>query len=223
MRYFVTFFIAVIAILAICVFNPPEPAENDRTLKISAYLYDKSAADPNEWYENKDMRFELEELKPGEVRLLATPEAIDMYNYNILFEYEDGIVTVESDYVQITKGEHFAPWYKLEKGNDMARNYSDRIYGYNMYLRSSGYFTFYPIGSGICSYAEFDEKIPAMGPNPVAEIGQEYYVTVKAFHDDSDEFPVAEIELKFVVLKDESIQAERTGFSHFCSIELIEK
>ncbi|MCI8387745.1 MAG: hypothetical protein HFE63_04695 [Clostridiales bacterium] len=219
MRYFIAFLAAVATIIFVLILNPPQPVDDNKLvtrLKISTYLLDESVVSPSDEY-SSDMSVTFEELELGVPRCISPSTLTDMYNINILFEYDspNSVINVTTDYIQMSMSTSKTPFYMDEDGNS-----SRRMFGYDFNVAKSGYIAFYPVGGG-WGYYDFDDKIPTFPPRPTTEFGHEYFIYVKVYNDASDEYPVVQAELKLVKLKDDAGIESGTNSSDFYSIELI--
>ena len=198
MRYFIIFILAIVCLITLNFFI--EPSKDTSTeLIISPYVFDESITDPNEFDENTIFSFEPLEL--NKVRLMAPTAGAGIWNLNILFEYEGGTIEVFTDDVQISVDADAQPLYYTEEG------FKSRRFGYNMLLNESGYLSFYPIG-GCYGYHDLDEKVTYAQQHDYTETGHEYYITVNAYKNSDDKWPIITAKLKLVKLEDLSFFSE---------------
>ncbi|MBQ8508449.1 MAG: hypothetical protein IJ493_00905 [Clostridia bacterium] len=211
MRYFILFLCSIICIISLNFFiDTSEDVE--RKLIISPYVFEEGVTDPNEWDDNTQFSFEPLEL--NEARLMAPTSGAGMWNLNILFEYEDGVIEVTSEDVQISVGANARPFYDTEEGH------KGRSYGYSKYINDSGYMAFYPTG-GCYGYHEIDDiKIPSLSSQEAGYPGKEYDITVKVYKNPGDEWPIVTATLKLVQLEDKKLWGGTSEQSRYYSIEL---
>lgn len=208
------FFLAIAACVAYLAIAQNKVADApEKRLIIKPYLYIGDETDPNKWDEKS--KFAFTELLPGETRLMAPTYGAGLWNLNIGFEYEGGIIRVESDDCQISVGERAIPFYvSSTEGRG-----TDRIYCYKWQLRDSGYLAFRP-AIGAYGFAEIDDiKIMAF-EHYDGYPGLESFVTINVFNDDADKYPVYSATLKFVQLHEDSPFQDRV--SRFFSIEYVD-
>ena len=208
------FFLAIaacITYLAIAqnkVANAPE-----KRLIIKPYLYIGDETDPNNWDEKS--KFAFTELLPGETRLMAPTYGEGLWNLNIGFEYDGGIIRVESEDCQISVGERAIPFYvSSTEGRG-----TDRIYCYKWQLRDSGYLAFCPVKGGY-GFTDIDDIKIMSFEYRNGYPGLESFVTINVFNDDADKYPVCSAKLKFVQIHEESPFGD--DVSRFFSIEYID-
>ncbi|MBQ8508448.1 MAG: hypothetical protein IJ493_00900 [Clostridia bacterium] len=211
MRYFVLFLCSVICILSLNFFiDAPEDVE--RKLIISPYVFDEGVMDPNEWDDNT--KFSFEPLELNEVRLMAPTSGADMWNLNIFFEYEGGVIEATAEDVQISVGANARPFYNTEEGH------KGRSFGYSKYINDSGYMAFHPTG-GYGFVEKDDITIPYFEKPDPGYPGKKYYITVKVYKNAGDEWPIVTATLELIQLEDKTLFNRKSDMSRFFSIELI--
>ena len=185
----------------------------EKRLIIKPYLYIGDETDPNNWDEKS--KFAFTELLPGETRLMAPTSTPTMWNLNIGFEYDGGIIRVESEDCQISVGDKAQPFYK----NSSSGNANDRIYCYSWQLRDSGYLAFFPVYGGSGWHDIDDIKIMSFEQR-YGYPGKESFITVNVFNDDADKYPVCSATLKLIQLEQDGSGGDTV--SSFFSIEYID-
>ena len=208
------FFLAIAACVAYLAIAQNKVADApEKRLIIKPYLYIGDETDPNKWDEKS--KFAFTELLPGETRLMAPTYGEGLWNLNIGFEYDGGIIRVESEDCQISVGERAIPFYESStegKG-------TDRIYCYKWQLRDSGYLAFCPVKGGY-GFTDIDDIKIMSFEYRNGYPGLESFVTINVFNDDADKYPVYSATLKFVQLHEDSPFQDRV--SRFFSIEYID-
>ena len=202
---------ACVAYLAIAQNKVADAPE--KRLIIKPYLYIGDETDPNNWDEKS--KFAFTELLPGETRLMAPTYGEGLLNLNIGFEYDGGIIRVESEDCQISVGEKAIPFYESStegKG-------TDRIYCYNWQLRDSGYLAFCPV-KGCYGFVDIDDIKIMSFEHRDGYVGLESYIKINVFNDDADKYPVCSATLKFTQLLGDCPWGDR--ISRFYSVEYID-
>ncbi len=179
-------------------------------LKISAYVYDENG----ETWSMQQLR--LNEPKNLVPTAVLENEGVDMTNFNLHFEYEDGICIMsapERD-IQLSVGRNGGIW---QRGEDESTRVFDCENNFELTLSRAGYMAFAPFGAynqniNYCGSKEFAVLFDNFEPY----IGQEYILTVKAC--DFDKVPVITAQVKFTSLED---AAYDDGGSRYFSIELV--
>ena len=216
MKFFAIFLLAIVSIFALNFFIP-EAEDTEKRLIMRAYVFDESVTDPNDW--QGENVFAFEELEVGKPRFAAPTSGAGIFNINIEFEYEGGVVEAYSEDVQISIGDGFAPFW--DEGDGKHVNYGDRMFGYHMHISGSGCMAFKPV-RGSVGYCELDEKHGPMDPTKtIGSIGNETFVTVNAYREAGEEWPVATAVLKFTQLPDFGHPSGSLGRSRFFAIELV--
>lgn len=207
------FLFLAICVLPITLFscstdNTPVISIND-VLKISAYVYNE---DGKTWGIQTLHLNEPKELVPTYV--LQDYEDKIMVNFNIHFEYEDGICIMSAPNrdMQLSVGKNGGVW---KRGEDMSTRVYDFQNNYELTLSRPGYMAVAMFGMKNRDIYVSDEVAPFF-KNFEAYIGQEYYLTVKACN--FDKVPVITAQLKFTSLEDDSYT---DGTSRYFSIELV--
>ena len=160
---------ACVAYLAIAQNKVADAPE--KRLIIKPYLYIGDETNPNNWDEKS--KFAFTELLPGETRLMAPTYGEGLLNLNIGFEYDGGIIRVESEDCQISVGEKAIPFYESStegKG-------TDRIYCYNWQLRDSGYLAFCPV-KGCYGFVDIDDIKIMSFEHRDGYVGLESYIKI---------------------------------------------
>ncbi|MBQ7313247.1 MAG: hypothetical protein IJW81_06655 [Clostridia bacterium] len=180
-------------------------------LKIKAYVYDESG----ETWSFEQLRLnEPKQLAP--TYIFQKDDDLNMVNFNLHFEYEDGICIVSAPErnVQLSVGRNGGIW---KRGEDESTRVFDCTNNYELTLSRAGYMAFTPVGSynkniNMCGNKDYMVLYDNFEPY----IGQEYYVDVTAC--DFDKVPVIRAQLKFTSLEDDSFN---DGGSRYFSIELV--
>ena len=221
MKIFALFLLAIVSIFALNFFIP-ESEDTEKRLIMRAYVFDESVTDPNDW--QGENVFAFEELEVGKPRFAAPTSGAGIFNINIEFEYDGGVVEAYSEDVQISIGDGFAPFWDKGKGKHI--NYDDRMFGYHMHISGSGCMAFKPVRGG-GGYYELDEKHGPLDPTKRHGFeGNETFVTVKAYREAGEEWPVATAVIKFTQLMDRTqfdgiFEEGYDDLSRFFEIELI--
>ncbi len=136
MRFFVLFIVAVIAVIGLSFFRPPNIDETPNELIISAFTVDNTELTPDEVSSEDASAFNR--LKPGEVLCYVGGEhkGRQLLNINFYFEY-DGVIDVRADEAQISVNDGATPFYDTPEGH-AGRLYTD-IGNTNMHVNNSGY------------------------------------------------------------------------------------
>ncbi len=180
-------------------------------LKIKAYVYDESG----ETWNLEQLRLnEPKQLVP--VRIFQDFDDLNMVNFNLHLEYEDGICIVSTPNrdVQLSVGRNGGIW---KRGEDESTRVFDCENNYELTLSRAGYMAFAPFGAknqhiNLCGNRDYTVLYDNFKPY----IGQEYYVTVEAC--DFDKVPVIEAQLKFTSMADNGFT---DGGSRNFTIELV--
>lgn len=190
--------------------NTPVTSITD-ILKISAYVYDENG----ETFRSEQLRLNEPELLVP-ISVLQESDDTSMVNFNLHFEYEDGIciVSAPNKDVQLSVGRNGGIW---KRGEDESTRVFDCENNYELTLSRAGYMAFAPFGAknthlNMCANNDYIVLYENFKPY----IGQEYYITVEAC--DFDKVPVITAQLKFTSLEDDSYT---DGTSSYFSIELV--
>ncbi len=179
-------------------------------LKIKAYVYDESG----ETWNLEQLRLnEPKQLVP--IHIFNGYEGLDMNNFNLYFEYEDGIcvmATPDRD-MQLSVGKNGGIW---ERGEDMTTRVYDCDNNYEIILSRPGYMAVALFGMKNINIMNANPENAVRFDNFEPYIGQEYYLTVTAC--DFNKVPVITAQVKFTSLKDESFN---DGGSRNFTIELV--
>ncbi len=179
-------------------------------LKISAYVYDENG---ETWSFQKLNLNEPKNLVPTAV---LQNEGIDMVNFNLHFEYEDGICIVSAPErnMQLSVGRNGDIWVR---GEESSTRVFDSENNYELILSRAGYMAFAPFGGKNRNmvFGE-NEEFYVFYKNFEPYIGQEYILTVNAC--DFDKVPVITAQVKLTSLED---AAYDDGTSRYFSIELV--
>ena len=177
-------------------------------LKISAYVYNE---DGETWSFQQLRLNEPKELVPTYV--LQNYEDLRMVNFNLHFDYEDGIciVSVPNRDVQLSVGRNGGIW---KHGEDMSTRVYDFQNDHQLTLSRAGYMAVAPYGFS-------NHNLWVSGKDTILQnfepyIGQEYYLTVKAC--DFEQNPVITAQVKLTSLED---RADLEGESRHFSIEIV--
>ena len=190
--------------------NTPVTSITDM-LKINAYVYDENG----ETFRSEQLRLnETELLVP--ISVLQESDDTSMVNFNLHFEYEDGIciVSAPNKNVQLSVGRNGGIW---KRGEDESTRVFDCENNYELTLSRAGYMAFAPFGAknkniNMCANNDYIVLYENFKPY----IGQEYYITVEAC--DFDKVPVITAQLKFTSMEDDIYT---DGTSRHFSIELV--
>ena len=179
-------------------------------LKIKAYVYDESG----EMWNLEQLRLnEPKQLVP--IHIFNGYEGLDMNNFNLHFEYEDGICIMTSPDrdMQLSVGNNGGIW---ERGEDMTTRVYDCNNNYEIILSRPGYMAVALFGMKNRNLYAGNPENAVRIDNFEPYIGQEYYLTVTAC--DFDKVPVITAQVKFTSLEDDSFT---DGTSRNFTIELV--
>ncbi len=179
-------------------------------LKISAYVYDENG---ETWSLQKLDLNEPKNLVPTHV---LENEGVDIENFHLHLEYEDGICIVsapERD-IQLSVGRNGGIW---RRGEDESTRVFDCENNYELTLSRAGYMAVVPFGCMNFRVNFLGSKEQSvLYDNFEPYIGQEYILTVNAC--DFDKVPVITAQVKLTSLED---AAYDDGTSRYFSIELV--
>ena len=179
-------------------------------LKIKAYVYDESGETWN-----------LEQLRLNEPKQLVRiaelqQKGLDMQNFNLHFEYEDGIciVTPPNRDIQVSVGAQGDYW---KRGEDYTTRFYDFENDYEIILSRPGYMAVTPFGlvSGR-NLVLTDRDVATFHDNYEPSIGHEYWLTVTAC--DFEKIPVITAQVKLTALENDIYD---DGTSPDFSIEMV--
>lgn len=179
-------------------------------LKIKAYVYDESG----ETWNLEQLRLnEPKQLVP--IHIFNGYDGLDMDNFNLHFEYEDGICIMNSPDrdMQLSVGNNGGIW---ERGEDMTTRVYDCNNNYEIILSRPGYMAVALFGMKNRNLYAGNPENAVRIDNFEPYIGQEYYLTVTAC--DFDKVPVITAQVKFTSLEDERYT---DGTSRNFMIELV--
>lgn len=179
-------------------------------LKIKAYVYDESG----ETWNLEQLRLnEPKNLVP--IHILQHYDGLDIENFNLHFEYEDGICVMTSPDrdMQLSVGNNGDMW---EREEDWTTRVYDCDNNYEIILSRPGYMAVALFGMKNINIINVNPENAVRFDNFEPYIGQEYYLTVTAC--DFDKVPVITAQVKFTSLEDELYT---DGTSRNFTIELV--
>ena len=200
---------AALIVARIAIHEPAEEFDIDEALIISAYVYNDTAT-PEKLAGGDSPPMSFGQLELGEKRYTAFTSAME--NINLRFDFDGGIIEVESEAcdVQLTTGGEKRPW-------DYEGGYWERQRGAKLNVPDGGYIAVNPISSGR-GFLGFDYGDPVWDKSE-NYAGREHILVVRAYNLDDQLSPLVTAEIKLTQLgKPDSPDEILTGYY---AIELI--
>ena len=181
---------AALIVARIAIHEPEEEVNIKDALAIFAYVYDDTAT-PEKLADGDSPPMSFGQLELGEKRYTAFTSAME--NINLRFDFDGGIIEVESEAcdVQLTTGDEKRPW-------DYAGGEWERQRGAKLNVPDGGYIAVNPISSGR-GFLGFDYGDPVwdMSENYA---GREHILVVRAYNLDDQLSPLVTAEIKLTQL-----------------------
>lgn len=209
LKCLIIFFFTIISFCSCNADNTPVTSIND-ALKIRAYVYDENG---ETWSFQQLKLNEPKNLVP--LHILQHDGGLDIENFNLHFEYEDGICVMTSPDrdMQLSVGNNGDMW---EREEDWTTRVYDCDNNYEIILSRPGYMAVALFGMKNINIINVNPENAVRFDNFEPYIGQEYYLTVKAC--DFEKVPVITAQVKLTSLADEEYN---DGTSRYFSIEIV--
>lgn len=181
---------ATLIIVRIAIHEPEDEVDIEDALAIFAYVYNDTAT-PEKLADGEYIPASFDKLVLGEVRY--TGFNLEMENINLQFDFDGGIIEVESEAcdVQLTAGDEKRPW-------DYEGGYWERQRGAKLNVPDGGYIAVNPISSGR-GYLGFDYGDPDWDKSE-NYAGREHILIVRAYKLDDQLSPLVTAEIKLTQL-----------------------